>query len=240
VYQLGGLVQSELAERLEAYGSYFVDLVVEGQFVGKALEEVARSLKSILSGSGKAVAHSICSATIQSLLPPELPLKLQSGRFDTSDIAGFVSKRFDLHNQSLLVLYKPGRGIAIVAVRSSTDDDVIGHMYKQLKRGARQFSGSRPGILCAHFLDLTPDQIMNLYRAQKQGEPSGLNLMATRLFKEKRPFLYSVHYSSPGPLSDKQEKRGNILRHHVRESGLSYTFVNPNHPDAATKALEFF
>lgn len=130
--------------------------------------------------------------------------------------------------------------IAIVAVRSTNDDDVIADMYKQLKRGTRQFSGSRPGILCAHFLDLTPDQIMNLYRAQERREPSGFNLIATRLFKSPRPFLHSVHFSSPGALREKQEIRGNVLRHHVRERGLSYTFVNPSHPDAANESLAFF
>lgn len=46
VYQLGGMVKNDLDARLDARGSYFSEVVVEGQFVGKALDDVSSALKS--------------------------------------------------------------------------------------------------------------------------------------------------------------------------------------------------
>jgi hypothetical protein len=105
-------------------------------------------------------------------------------------------------------------------------------MYKALKKGCEQFSGSRPAILCAHVLDLTTDELVSLHTAQESGQPSYLNRMATRLLKGNRPLLHAVKFSAPGMARTTRVTEGGVAQLHVRESGASFSFANKDQPFA--------
>jgi hypothetical protein len=240
VYQLGDAVHGDISDALDSHGSFLADVVVEGHFTGKIVEGAANSLRAALRSRTDVAGPSPCSVAFHRLSRSNLPPRLQSGKFEAIDVSEFVAQRLNLHNQSLLAVFRVNKGFAIIVVRSSKSDDVTGGIYAQLKDGTRQFSGNRPAILCGHLLDLSPEQILELYRAQQRGERSGINHIATRLFKGNRPFLHSIYFTSPGSLQRHEEIRGDVLRNNVRESGLSFAFMNPDHPAASNKSLQFF
>jgi hypothetical protein len=237
-YQLGGLIYREMSAALGRQGSLFVDVLIEGRLIGKAVDAVAVSIRRALDSGRDISGPSPCSIALHRLSAADLPFDPNSGHIDEGDVRAFIETRFNHLNQSLLVLGRPGHGVAILATRSAEPDDVIGGMYEQLKRGATQFSGERPAFLCAHFLDLTPSQILNLHAAQESGRPSGLNLIATRLFNGNRPFLHTVQFTAPGLRRETQTILGNVRRRHIMESGPSYIFVNHRHPLAADSAQQ--
>lgn len=229
-YQLGGLIHREMSAAIEKRGSFFLDVQVEDRLSGHIIEDTAEEIRRALTSGSSVAGLSPCSVTVHWLSPSDLPFNPNLRDVSEDEVKGFIEKRFNLFNPSLLVLGRPRLGIAILATRSAKADHVVDGMYKQLKHGSRQFTGNHPAILCAHFLDLAPSELVNLHAAQEKGEPSGLNLIVTRLFKNSRPFLHTVQFTAPGLLQEFQTVQGDIRRHHVMESGSSFVFVNRDHP----------
>jgi hypothetical protein len=219
--------------------AFFVDVVVDGRVAGNAIAEVAAAVRGSLTSGSDTRGPKPCAITIHKLSAAEMPTTLGQRNIRQDEITAFVEKRFNQMNPTVLVYNRPGFGSLILGLRSTRPDEVAKYIYEQLKRGSGQFSGSRPSLLCAHFLDMTPAQLLSLHSAQERGEPSALNLIATRLFRGNRPFLYGVQYSVPGSLLEARTTTPTILRRHFRENGPSYAFANHQHPVASDPRYQF-
>lgn len=206
----------------------------------KVIEDVAIQIRHSLVTNLNTSGHHPYSVTLTSISNDEFPFNPISPYLSQSEISSFVEKRFDRPNPSLLVMMAPKHGIAILSIRSSEPDGVVDGMYSQLKNGSKQFSGGRPGILCAHFLELTPKELVSLHSAQEMGKPSNINRIATRLFRDTRPFLHTVSFTVPGRLRETKNIKGNVRQREFAEDGLAYSFANPKHPSANDPDLKLF
>jgi hypothetical protein len=235
-FQLGGRIHEEISRTLDRDGSIFVDTLIADRLDG-AMDEVAKHICAALE-SGQDVSE-MPIVRLHKLSSDDIPFEPDSKDYGPAEITEFVEKRFERKNPSLLVMARKGRGIAILAIRSAKPDEVTGGIYKQLKRGATQFSGERPAFLCAHMLDMRPGEILELHAEQERGRPTGFNYIATRLFKD-RAYIHTLLFSTPGIPRKSQTIEGNLRRRHYMESGLVFNFSNPGNPFANEQGLKFF
>ena len=138
---------------------------------------------------------------------------------------------FDLVNKNALVYVRPGQSVVVLLIDSEREDEVARAMHAELsKKTKNQFTGQRPAILCCHLADLTSAELLSLGQA---GTATGLDYLATALIL-RRPHLCSVTYTAPGRTSVVDAAQS------IREKGLTYTVVNPDHPFAGDERLSVF
>lgn len=237
-FQLGGLIHKEIGGALDRHGSIFVDTLISDRLEGN-LTNVATTIRGALA-SGEVTDGLSCKTVLYRIPAGEIPFDPDSSSYGPAEITGFVEKRFGYKNPSLLVMARKGHGIAILSIRSQKADEVTGGIYKQLKRGTKQFSGTRPALLCAHMLDMRPTELVDLHAAQERGEPTGFNFIATRLFQGDRPHLHTLLFTTPGLPRTFQTIEGNTRRRHYMESGLTFQFTNNKHPQSSLDDLNLF
>jgi hypothetical protein len=97
-------------------------------------------------------------------------------------------------------------------------------IYCQLSEAAKQLSGTRPGIIYAHLLDLTPAELLDLHQEPKTSRPTAFQLMMAKLFtSEKRRHVHTTRFSTPGVLWRDDRIDGNIRKQESTEIGSSFT-----------------
>ena len=138
---------------------------------------------------------------------------------------------FDLINKNALVYVRPGQSVVVLLIESEREDDVFRAMHVELsKKTKNQFTTQRPAILCCHLADLTSTDLLSLGHARR---PTVLDFLATDLIV-RRPHLCSVTYTAPGHTGVVDATQS------IREKGLTYTVVNPDHPLAGDERLSVF
>lgn len=139
----------------------------------------------------------------------------------------FLTQRCGGSSPHRLVFAERGRSALVVGVRSAKPDQVQDEVYLELKRAAKQLSGTRPGCLYVGMQNLTADDVMLL----SVEAPGGLDAMVTRLFKNpSRQHLYGVTYLSEFEYHA-TTKRG------VHTNGKVYRFINTGCPQAEERRL---
>ena len=147
-----------------------------------------------------------------------------------SDMDKFCSETLSLDNRNMLITFRPKRSAILVVIESAKHDKVLEGIHQQLKDSARhQFTGTVPGMLCCHLVDLTAAQLISLGNEDK-GD-IGLDYMTSYLI-HRRPQLLSVTYTAPG----------NLFFDHFsyHESGPAYTIKNSEHRFADDERYSIF
>ena len=201
--------------------------------------------------SADAYQKPLCALVARALLGDGADLERDGARvrveaFDVERVAGTWTARdnpggaamearlvshFDLVNKNALVYVRPGQSVVVVLIESERQDEVARAMHLELsKKTKNQFTGQRPAMLCCHLADLTSAELQSLGQG---GTATGLDYLATALIL-RRPHLYSVTYTAPGRMSVVDAAQS------IREKGLTYTVVNPDHPLAGDERLSVF
>jgi hypothetical protein len=131
-----------------------------------------------------------------------------------------------------LILGRPHHGVVVVTVESSTADRVIDALVHELKRVAtNQLTGTRPGLVCVKFLDITEQELLDLAESDNAGEASSLQ-QATSLLLDRADWhhVHTIAYSVPG----------NRLSQTTRGGSPSYFFRNPHNELASGSRIEIF
>lgn len=236
LYELGHAVIDHMVHALKEHRSLFVDVRVDQHLTGRILEQVVEEIESALFAKANRVRDSICSIMITPILEDEIPPALKMDRPDEESVQQFVEQRFQVVNASTLVA-GDSRGLLIVSIRGTKPDRLADAMYRELKKGTKQLSGKRPGIIRAHLLDTTSAELLSLHRSQEAGQPSLLNAIVTRLFSDKRPHLFGVSFSAPGAVFAQQRDVGRARHTITREESPSYSFPNEKHQLATNQTL---
>jgi hypothetical protein len=140
----------------------------------------------------------------------------------------------DLNHRSVFFIIRPGRGICAIQIRSSRRDLVISRIIEHLKDDAeRQFTKNRPALLCAHFADLTAEQLQGLNALPR--EQNLLNHAVTQLF-ERRPFLHTIGFTAAGAIVQERDSAGRLMAQGLQDSAVTY--YNHEHPSAADANLQ--
>ena len=201
--------------------------------------------------SADAYQKPLCALVARALLGGGADLERDGARvrveaFDVERVAGPWTARddlgraamearllshFDLVNKNALVYVRPGQSVVVLLIESEREDEVARAMHVELsKKTKNQFTGQRPAILCCHLADLTSAELLSLGQG---GTATGLDYLATALIL-RRPHLCSVTYTAPGRTGVADAAQS------IREKGLTYTVVNPDHPLAGDERLSVF
>jgi hypothetical protein len=200
-------------------GTTFIEVVVEGNLSGGIVPVIGDLIKKSLVGEKKFAGPCPCSIILRPFAIEGSPF---DGNFDLSEIdndliASFVKDRFDCASHSFLVLSRPQTGVVLVSVRSQLPDTVTDGIYRQLSAAAKQLSRTRPGIIYAHLLDLTPAELLDLHA------PKTLTrfhkIMKEFFESDNRRHVHTTRFSTPGVVRRNDQIDGNIRKRESSEVG---------------------
>lgn len=244
-YQLGGLIYPALCSALETRGSTFIEMTLPTRLNGSELPGLAHLISDTLRGGNQLAEPSPpCLLRIESFSIEGSPFNWdeRSQEVNKDEVASFVRERFGTETQNYLLLMSRRAGVGIVALRSQQPDGVLKGIYKQLKAAADQLSGDRPGFICGHFLDMAPDDLLEISEAPKTThKPTGLHLMMRAFFANvQRSHVHTVKFSTPGILRRSRYVDGDILKLQSGEQGPAFVLTNNAHPLVDNDRLRVF
>ncbi len=238
-YQLGGLIYKTIWKKLGQRDTLFVDIALPRRLSGSDLEPIAHQVRRVLDTDEAALGPEPCAVRLHAFDRAASPFANfgQHAEFVYSQTENFVLERFDCVCRHFLVIGN-SKKVALVGLRTNGDDDVVKGIYRSLKSGSQQLSGSRPGVLCAQLQDVRGDQLADM--AQLRG--NGLQLAATRLFEnEERAHLHSVVFFAPGSTRPVAEVReGQAVGRSFVDHNLCYVFRNNRNPSVDDDRLLVF
>lgn len=241
IYDLGGLLHPTLSSALDASQSgRLVRVTLPGRLTGNKTQQdaIGRRIAASLAG-GCDGDESVCAVSVQDFALHDSPFNAQRGHSPTFEQVGAYARRtFGLEDAHMLANWSPGNAAIIVHFESRIDDRVLDELFRRLKEDARrQFSGNRPAFLCVHLADLTQEQLLELANADHAGTVTGIQ-RAVSVLLQRRAQLHSVALMADGTVQVGRERVGNRMTTSVQETGPTYVFRNPEHPQAGDAVLQ--
>ena len=238
IYDLGGLLYPILLSAIDrSRVGRLVRVTLPGRLTGNKAQHdaIAKRIGMALVGSCDDDA-SVCSVTVQEFDIIESIFNAERGATLTfDDVGSYVSTAFGLEEANMLANWRPGHAALIVHFESLIPDRVLDGIFKRLKDDAkRQFSAGRPAFMCVHLADLKQEHLLELARADHAGTVTGIQRAISTLL-HRRVHLHGVALMTDGGV---RMEPGNRRTRSVQESGPSYVFSNPDHPDAHNPSLQ--
>lgn len=166
------------------------------------------------------------------------PFERASGEAaDMPELRVYIEARYNIENREMLILGTKGTKRALViSVESELRDTVLRSLFSDLSKSVeRQFSLTRPGILCVQFMDMTNEQILRIESAsddpKEPKRPSQLWIKTSDFLQStKRSHILSVAFRGHGIVERKSAQYGEILTTAMQEQGNAFYVSNGNHP----------
>jgi hypothetical protein len=136
-----------------------------------------------------------------------------------------------------IMTFSPRQSATIIAVRSVLPNRPLNGVYRSLTEAARQLSGSRPGVICVQFRNMTSAELLDLAEHPEQsGEPTGIQLMTAKFYDDStHDHVHTIAYVAPGAFVRHQsltfDTQGAMRTTRFSEDASSYVFTNKSHPD---------
>jgi hypothetical protein len=221
-YQLASLLQNDFSRELEKQGGRLLTVSLPGALSGAQLPEIAASIGRVLD-TGVAFSSDTCSIEFLPFDVGASPFARFSAHSIPEDtVRAFTDELSGRAIRHLLSAFSPRQAAIIVGLRSNREDKVLMGIYQQLKAAARQLTGLRSGLICAHLADITTAEMHEIAgQPNLTGEPSGLQAMMGKFFdSDQRNHVHSVAYLSSGDVIREQFLTGDPLYRRIR-TGLS-------------------
>lgn len=232
-YELSGRVRSAMSQALADKGSFFMDVVLpDGMTESSEVESVASVLARALEARSEVKG------------PYEvnfLPVNLKNSPFDPrggvfampseDQVSEFIRTNFGHSNKNVFTQGDPDSGFAFLLVRSRKSDAVAEYIVRNLKDGAKQLSGKLPGIVCAHMLDMSSSELLELRDPAKgQGMRTEFERTMQEFFgPESRRHVYATRFSAPGYIKHDAKGSEHLFARTFQESGSTFHLVNASH-----------
>jgi len=246
LYQLGGRVYPLMSAALErCLGGQLARIVLPSRLHGtdQQLEAICEALASALNTGRSIVGPEPCAIEYQQFSLAGSPFeRVDPANIGREDVRQYVEQAVGRPLGHVVMLFRPRSGLVMVAVESLQKDEVVKGLVQQLKDAVkRQFSGTRPGVVCVKFIDVTQRDLLELVEQDRSDQPSTLKLATSYLLN--RPDWTPVHtlaYFTPGHSVTSQVVNGPVLTRSVQEQGHTYTFKNPHNAMAGDARLSIF
>ncbi len=207
--------------------------------------------EAIASAVGRACRTAVTSATqlcdveVHEFQISGTPFEQASGQADMPSIRNFLEKRFNVENREVFVLGEKGKRALAVSIESRQSDTLVESLFSELSDSvARQFSKTRPGVLCVQFIDLANEQIQRMGSASDHElpkRPSYILLETSKfLASPKRGHIHSAVFRGHGDVGRSAAIRGDWLTHEVQEEGSAFFVTNENHPLSSDRRYAIF
>lgn len=158
-------------------------------------------------------------------------------RISEDDVIDYCNRMIGDEVGRTIMTFRPGQSATIIAVRSMQASHPLRGVYRNLKEAARQLSGSRPGVICVQFKNMTTGELRDLAASPAQsGKPTGIQLMTAKFFDSAASdHVHTVAYIAPGRSvrhrSLTLDTQGIIQTTRFSEDAASYVFKNKKHTD---------
>jgi hypothetical protein len=145
-----------------------------------------------------------------------------------------------------IMTFNPRRSATIIAVRSMQPNYPLMAVYHNLREAARQLSGSRPGVICVQFRNMTSTELRVLAANPAQsGKPTGIQLMTAKFYDSPaRSHVHTIAYVAPGSFLQHRsltlDTEGLMRTTRFTEDASSYVFRNKSHPDVNDQRYNVF
>ncbi len=192
--------------------------------------------------TGTSVNNKRCDVGVQSFDVSGTPFEHARGQSDMPAIRDYMETRFNVRNREVYVAGQTGKRALIVSVESRQPDTLLPNLFDELSASAdRQFSKTRPGVLCVQFIDLTDAQIKRIDKDSDNVGPSYI-LQRTSEFLQspKRAHVVSVVFRGRGEVDRVSGLRGNWLEADVQEQGHAFFVTNVWHPKSNDRQYAIF
>ncbi|MGB4101453.1 MAG: hypothetical protein WBK91_06065 [Alphaproteobacteria bacterium] len=203
----GTFIKVELVDRLSASTEEF-------ELIRNSLEEVLRGQEtnSLRLSVTKNRFNFSESPIVSGTRNPRMLLDLQE----------YVAKYFNVNNSHIMLRADMSRATALLlSVSSKKPDRVLNSIYeKHLRESSRQLTGTRTGIACLYFADLSEDQLHEV-----AGTESHLINVVNHILR-RRPKMYGVVLMTSGTVRQK-DSRLLYVPTVTNETGPAYSFRNP-------------
>jgi hypothetical protein len=234
-YQLGReLYRSMAAAERPGLVRFAVATVPDRLFSHREfLLAVANTLTQALSESRDTAADDVCRVTYRETPITGSPFDFFGSPRVTNDVViEFCQTELRETVRHLMMTFTPRRSATVIAVRSAKPDTLLRTVLRQLKEGARQLSGDRPGMLCVQFRNMTSAELRDVAGTPRQtSEPTGIQLMTNEFFRgEGRDHVHTVAYTAPGDFVTRTYRIGDQQISQTGEDSASYVFTNKRHP----------
>jgi len=207
--------------------------------------------KAIAAAVGKACRTGVtlngphCDVEVHEFQIQGTPFEHAAGQADMPVIRAFMEKQFNVKNREMYVLGTKGKRALAVSIESRQSDSVVENLFADLSdSAARQFSKTRPGVLCVQFIDLTDEQIQRIDSTSDEASPKRpsyiLRETSTFLASPNRAHIHSLAFRGRGDVGRSAAIQGNVLTHHVQEEGSAFFVTNENHPLAKDRRYAIF
>jgi hypothetical protein len=145
-----------------------------------------------------------------------------------------------------IMTFSPRQSGTIIAVRSLQTNYPLKAVYHELKEATRQLSGSRPGMICVQFRNMTSAELRDLAATPgESGKPTGIQLMTAKFYDSTaRDHVHTIAYVAPGRFRQHQsltlDTEGLMRTTRFSEDASSYVFTNKKHPDFNDQRYSIF
>jgi hypothetical protein len=211
--------------------------------IGARISEALSKFQSVSEGAPCAVSYHelpIAGSPFDCASPP---------RISENEVIDYCNRMIGDEIGHTIMTFSPRRSATVIALRSAKPNSFLKYVYRDLKEAAsKQLSGTKPGVICVEFRNLTSTQLREIAAAPAQsGEPTGIQLMNAQFFKGgARNHVHTLAYVAPGSFVRSVSHRpdlqtpGIIQDTTVSEDAISYFFENKNHPNFADRRYRAF
>lgn len=227
-------------------GGYFINITVRSRLptghleIGKIANSVKEQIYSDAVGIFEFESYKIekkrfeieKSPFIEDIQPNDMGMKF---------VHEYCANEFNKDNEQTFAYWKSKKVAFIIIIDSEKESELVDRIYRDAKKSCdKQFSKKLPGILVVKLTGISSIDLARIADSDKDkvGNPSGLQLIATRLMKsDKRSHLHTVAFL-PGRTTLESVVDKNTTT--WGSSGPVYTFRNENHSEYNNIELNVF
>lgn len=241
-YQLGPYILDAMRDAAKRGVVQIVVATLPDRLHGQRdfMQAVGSKIADALIRSESTDSSPPCSVTYREFAIGESPFSVQRySDLSEDQIMEYCSRCLSDEVGHTIVRFQPKQSATVVVVRSQKRTDMLTGLYRTIKEAAtNQLTGTRPGVICVQFRNLTSDQLREIagYPLQSR-KPNSLQLLSARFFSgDSRRHVHTLAYTAPGHFIQKQRQRidhatMDMMRDTITsEDAKCYFFTNKRHP----------
>jgi hypothetical protein len=211
------------------------------------LRAVATTIGQALEKLGDVADGEACTVSYHELPILGSPFDCESPpRITENDVIDYCNRMIGDEVGHTIMTFSPRQSATIIALRSMRPNYPLKAVYRSLTEAARQLSGSRPGVICVQFRNMTSAELRDLAGNPAQsGEPTGIQLMTAKFYDSlAHDHVHTIAYVAPGTFVRHQsltlDSQGVMRTTRFSEDASSYVFTNKSHPDLNDRRYDIF
>lgn len=246
LYQLGGSIYSAMLSCAKKHRELqFIRVIIPERLNGSdaQISALREYITASLSDRSARFDPKICFVEYTSYALEDMPFDIEHSKdLNRESAKAYIEAKTGYQVAHALLVYGKKNGLVAIAIESKKKDQVIDGLISRLKKLVKkQLTGSRPALIWLKFLDLKENELLELAKRDRAGNPSALQLATDMLLnREDWRCVHSVAYSTPGHVTVTNLTDDKSSLKELAGGGICYFFTNPNHELVQRNDLKIF